>query len=80
MQELTDLHEYYPLLNENIDKQDKKLKHLVETIPIGLLLKAIPGGMTASLCSAHISIATDFKSGRNIAALLGLAPAEYSRE
>ena len=77
MQELTELHEYYLLLNENIDRQDKKLKQLVETNPIGQLLKTIPGvgDMTASLCIANISSATDFKSGRNMAAWLGLVPA-----
>ena len=80
MQELMELHEYYLFLNDNIEKQDKKLKQLVETNPVGQLLKTIPGigDMTASLCIANISSATDFKSGRNMAAWLGLVPAQYS--
>ena len=80
MQELMERHEYYLFLNDNIEKQDKKLKQLVETNPVGQLLKTIPGigDMTASLCIANISSATDFKSGRNMAAWLGLVPAQYS--
>ena len=56
IQELMELHLYY-LLNDNIEKQDKKLKQLVETNPVGQLLKTIPGigDMTASLCIANIS-------------------------
>lgn len=70
MQELVALHEYYLLLNDCIDKQDAKLKQLTETDPIGQLLKTIPGigDMTASLCIANISSATDFKSGKNMVA------------
>ena len=80
MEELMELHEYYLLLNGNIERQDKKLKQLVDTNPIGQLLKTIPGigDMTASLCIANISSATDFKNGRNMAAWLGLVPAQYS--
>lgn len=80
MQELAELHDYYLFLNESIEKQDKKLKQLVESNPIGQLLKTIPGigDMTASLCIANIGSATDFKSGRNMAAWLGLVPAQYS--
>lgn len=66
MQELVELHEHYLHLNSNIEKQDKKLKQLVE------------GDMTTSLCLANISSATDFKNGRNMAAWLGLVPAQYS--
>ena len=52
MQELVELHEHYLLLNSNIEKQDKKLKQLVEGDPVAQLLKTIPGigDMTASLC------------------------------
>ena len=80
MQELVELHEHYLLLNANIEKQDKKLKQLVEGDPVAQLLKTIPGigDMTASLCLANISSATDFKNGRNMAAWLGLVPAQYS--
>ena len=80
MQELVELHEYYRFLNANIEKQDKKLKQQVEAEPVGQLLKTIPGigDMTASLCLANISSATDFKNGRNMAAWLGLVPAQYS--
>jgi transposase len=80
MQELMELHEYYLFLNGNIEKQDKKLKQLVETKAIGQLLKTIPGigDMTASLCLANIGSATDFKSGRNMAAWLGLVPGQHS--
>lgn len=80
MQELVELHEHYLLLNSNIEKQDKKLKQLVEGDPVAQLLKTIPGigDMTASLCLANISSATDFKNGRNMAAWLGLVPAQYS--
>lgn len=79
-QELVELHAYYLLLNSRIDKQDIKLKQLTEANPIGQLLKSIPGigDMTASLCIANISSVTDFKSGRNMAAWLGLVPAQYS--
>ena len=75
MQELMELHEYYLFLYNSIEKQDKKLKQLVDTNPIGQLLKTIPGigDMTASLCIANISSATDFKNGRNMAAWLGLS-------
>lgn len=80
MQELMELHEYYLLLNEKIEKQDEKLKQLVEMNAIGQLLKTIPGigDMTASLCIANISSARDFKNGRDMAAWLGLVPAQYS--
>lgn len=80
LQELLELHEHYLLLNDRIERQDNKLKQLVAIEPIGQLLKTIPGigDMTASLCLAHISSATDFKNGRNMAAWLGLVPAQYS--
>ena len=80
MQELVELHEHYLRLNERIEHQDNKLKQLVTNDPIGQLLKTIPGigDMTASLCLAHISSASDFKNGRNMAAWLGLVPAQYS--
>lgn len=80
MQELMELHEYYVLLNGRIESQDNKLKQLVAHDPVGQLLKTIPGigDMTASLCLAYISSAGDFKNGRNMAAWLGLVPAQYS--
>lgn len=55
-------------------------QELVELHAYYLLLKSIPGigDMTASLCIANISSVTDFKSGRNMAAWLGLVPAQYS--
>ena len=68
------------LLMKEMMEPVKQWKQLVETNPIGQLLKTIPGigDMTASLCIANISSATDFKSGRNMAAWLGLVPAQHS--
>lgn len=80
LQELVGQHEYYLLLSTRIDEQNKKLIQLVEQDPLGALLKTIPGvgDMTASLCIANISSASDFKNGRNMAAWLGLVPRQYS--
>ena len=80
MHELIGLHEYYLELNERITQQDKKLSQIVEDNLLGKLLKTIPGigDMTASLCIANISAASDFKNGRNMAAWLGLVPRQYS--
>jgi len=80
MQEVVGQHEYYLHLNIQIKEQDKKLIQLVKQHPLGALLKSIPGvgDMTASLCIANISSATDFKSGRNMAAWLGLVPRQHS--
>jgi transposase len=80
MQEIVGQHEYYLHLNIQIKEQDKKLIQLVEQHPLGALLKSITGvsDMTASLCIANISSATDFKNGRNMAAWLGLVPRQHS--
>lgn len=80
IQELIELHDYYLLLNERIDTQDNKLKQLTSDSELGQLLKTIPGigDMTASYCLATIDSASEFKNGRNMAAWLGLVPAQYS--
>lgn len=80
VQELIEQHDYYVLLNERIETQDSKLKHLTSESELGQLLKTIPGigDMTASYCLATIDSANDFKNGRNMAAWLGLVPAQYS--
>lgn len=80
MQELIEQHDYYLLLNERIETQDNKLKQLTADSALGQLLKTIPGigDMTASYCIATIDSANEFKNGRNMAAWLGLVPAQYS--
>ncbi|MGS2721935.1 IS110 family transposase [Paraglaciecola aestuariivivens] len=80
MREIVGQHEYYLYLNAQIKEQEKKLIQLVEQHPLGTLLKSIPGigDMTASMCIANISSASDFKNGRNMAAWLGLVPRQYS--
>jgi len=80
MQELVEQHEYYQSLNERIAVQDKKLAQRVADDPVAQLLKSIPGigDMTASYCLSSIGSANEFKNGRNMAAWLGLVPAQFS--
>jgi transposase len=61
--EIIGQHEYYLYLNTQIEEKVKKRIQLVEQHPLGTLLKSIPGvgDMTASLCIANISSASDFK-------------------
>lgn len=80
MHELVEHHEYYTQLNELIQKQDKKLAAITANDERTQRLKSIPGigDLTASRCLSDISNAHDFKSGRHMAAWLGLVPHQYS--
>lgn len=80
LRELSELHEYYLYLNSRIDAQDDKLKEWLNEHEQGNLIRTIPGigHMTASLLLAHVRQAHEFKSGRNMAAWLGLVPRQYS--
>ncbi|WP_043129201.1 IS110 family RNA-guided transposase, partial [Photobacterium leiognathi] len=80
MHELSLIHAHYLYLNEQIKIQDTKLKQLAEHHEQAKLLKTVPGigDLTATLCVADVSAASNFSNGRNMAAWLGLVPRQYS--
>ncbi|MGD6736226.1 IS110 family transposase [Photobacterium leiognathi subsp. mandapamensis] len=80
MYELSLIHAHYLYLNEQIKIQDTKLKQLAEQHELAKLLKTVPGigDLTATLCVADVSAASNFSNGRNMAAWLGLVPRQYS--
>lgn len=80
IRELELMHRDYLHLNERIAEQDKKIKEWAKQNELCELLKSIPGvgDMVATSLVMEIGSGTQFKNGREMAAWMGLVPAQYS--
>jgi len=80
MRELEIMHRDYLHLNERIAEQDRKIKEWSRQNELCELIKTIPGvgDMVATSLVMEIGDGAQFKNGRELAAWLGLVPAQYS--
>lgn len=80
IRELELMHRDYLHLNERIAEQDKKIKEWAKQNELCELLKSIPGvgDMVATSLVMEVGSGTQFKNGREMAAWMGLVPAQYS--
>lgn len=80
MRELELMHRDYLHLNDRIAEQDKKITAWAKQNELCELAKSIPGigDMVATSLVMEIGDARQFKNGREMAAWLGLVPAQYS--
>lgn len=80
MRELELMHRDYLHLNERISEQDKKIKEWSKQNELCELVKTIPGvgDMVATSLVMEVGDGKQFKNGREMAAWLGLVPAQYS--
>ncbi|MBF9001498.1 IS110 family RNA-guided transposase [Vibrio nitrifigilis] len=78
--EVTNLLDYYHLLNKWVAEQERKLDEINKDNDLMDLLQGIPGvgPMTASCCLSAVGEPKDFKNGRNFSAWIGLVPHQYS--
>lgn len=80
IRELELMHRDYLHLNERIAEQDAKIKRWSKQNELCELAKTIPGigDMVATSLVMEVGDARQFKNGREMAAWLGLVPAQYS--
>jgi transposase len=75
-----ELYEEYCLLNENVDKYEKKITTYTKDEPVCIRLRSIIGigNLTAAALYAAVNDAKQFKNGRHLAAWCGLVPKQHS--